>query len=128
MSNLNRLISLLERSGKPDFFPEEDLAGSFLNPLQTEKFNDRTEFNLFVGPSFKKEDLQLVLEDGSLVVSGESSEESENGISHASINCSWNVPDSVKQEDVSAKFNDGTLTITVKGVNEGFGKPGIKIN
>lgn len=74
-------------------------------------------------PGFKKEDIKCKLNDGYLTVSGTSNtsneEKDQNGKYirrerySGSCSRSFYVGEEVKQEDISAKFEDGTLTLLV---------------
>lgn len=71
-------------------------------------------------PGFTKDETTIKIEDGVIYVSMTSeSKEEENGKyyrkqwSKTSYSESWNLPENVIQEQITAKHNDGVLTITL---------------
>lgn len=71
-------------------------------------------------PGFSKDETTIKIEDGVIYVSMTSeSKEGENGKyyrkqwSKTSYSESWNLPENVIQEQITAKHNDGVLTITL---------------
>ena len=72
-------------------------------------------------PGFKKEDFKINLENGILSISAETKKEKEKEeenytrreFSHSSFVRSFSLPDDVKQEDISAKYEDGMLKVVL---------------
>ena len=72
-------------------------------------------------PGMKKEDIDISLHEGSLVISGERKEESQSGQGDASrserffgrFQRALELPKSVNAESVSATYQDGILTVTL---------------
>lgn len=74
-------------------------------------------------PSFRKEDIRVTLEKGTLTVSAEHHESSEEKNARGTIirqeryegacSRSWNVGDAIRKEDIHASFKDGVLTVSV---------------
>lgn len=72
-------------------------------------------------PGFKKEDLKVTLEDGVLTIASEKerkTEKEEGGysrkeFSYSSFSRSFNLPESVDQDSLKAKFDDGVLRLTI---------------
>lgn len=74
-------------------------------------------------PGFKKEDVNASLKDGYLTITAKTANETDDKAKDGtflrkerfvgSCNRSFYVGDDVKQEDITAKFDNGVLTITV---------------
>jgi HSP20 family protein len=68
-------------------------------------------------PEVKKEDIKVVTSDGYLSISGERNFEKEDKKLHTmerfygSFQRSFNLPENVAEEDISADFKDGLLTL-----------------
>lgn len=82
-----------------------------------------TQFELSVElPGMKKEDIQVDLERGSLSISGErklNKEEKEKNYHriethYGSFNRTFHLPDTIDEESVVAKYEDGILNITIQ--------------
>ncbi len=77
-------------------------------------------------PGMNKDDIRVDLSDGILTVSGERSDEREDERkgyylserSYGSVQRSFRVPDSVKSEDIKARFSDGVLTLGMPRTEE----------
>lgn len=72
-------------------------------------------------PGFKKEDFRIEVKDGRLMISGETRRDEEEKqekftrreFAYSSFNRSFTLPDNVKGDDISAKYADGILLLTV---------------
>ena len=64
-------------------------------------------------PGVKKGDIQLNLERNLLTLKGDRKEKAANGEKSFSFSRSISVPEGVDSEKVSAKLQDGLLTITL---------------
>lgn len=84
-----------------------------------------TELNYEIevaAPGFKKEDFKVATENGLLTISAETSseqkEEKENYMrrefSRSSFTRTFDLPDNVVEDHISAKYQDGLLTIDLK--------------
>lgn len=100
---------------RDSFMPSVDIS-------ETEK-----EFEVSVAlPGMKKEDIHVDLENGRLTISGERKfENEENGKNYhrvetgfGSFNRSFQLPDSIDEESISAKYQDGVLNITINKSEE----------
>ena len=113
----------LENLITSDFLNNDDLLDTlFLNKkmngpaLNIKETDDAFEVEL-AAPGFKKTDFEVTIDDGCLNVSAESSnskeEKDENftrkEFSYNSFVKKLQLPDSVKEEDVKAKYKDGVL-------------------
>ena len=83
---------------------------------------NKNAFQLKVAaPGFKKEDFKLEVKNGYLTVSGESSEEKEDKdetftrreYSYNTFSRSFSLPENVNGDDISAKYADGVLKVTL---------------
>jgi len=84
--------------------------------LNIKETDDAFEVEL-AAPGYSKKDFEVTIDDGCLNISAESShseEEKEDNytrkeFSYSSFNKKLQLPDSVKEEDVKAKYKDGVL-------------------
>jgi HSP20 family protein len=75
-------------------------------------------------PGLKKEDIKITIEDNQLTISGERSKTEKSETEHykhferlqGSFSRSFLLPDSINEENVSAKYENGVLMLTVKKV------------
>ena len=88
--------------------------------MRTDIKETDNEYELSVDmPGFEKKDISLSLEGGYLTVSAKREEKEENKDNYLrrerSYSCSRNffVGDAVSEEDIKAKYNNGTLVLTV---------------
>lgn len=109
------------------FFNDQRFSDRSANTLSTftprvdviEK-NDAYHFHVMV-PGIKKEDLKIRIEDGLLRIKGERKEVQEDeGVkihriesSYGSFERVFRLPDDVKEENLTAKYEDGVLSIEV---------------
>ena len=70
-------------------------------------------FASFEVPGVKKEDVKIELNDGMLTVSAEKREKDGESESSYSLTRSVSVPDGVNAEAISAKLEDGVLSVTL---------------
>ena len=132
-----------------DFFTPKDLFDFGVNPIKTffgdfvpTNFTNSPKVNVketdkayeieIANPGFTKDETNIKIEDNVIYVSmtNESKEgqEDENHKYHvkqwskSSYQESWNIPENVIQEQISAKNNDGVLVITLPK-NENYKKP-----
>lgn len=76
-----------------------------------------------VAPGFKKEDFKINIEDDMLTISAEAENEtkeedsnrqySRREYSHSSFTRSFRLPESIKDDGISAEFNDGILKLNI---------------
>lgn len=114
-----------------DFFDWNDKnftrLGSTLpsvNLIENEK-NFRIEL---AAPGMKKDDFKIELHNGILTIAAEKKEEKEEKdkegnylrreFRYSSFKRSFNMPESIRQDDIKAKYNDGILTIDLAKVEE----------
>lgn len=114
------VFNLPASAANATFIPE-------LNVYETDK-----EFELTVAlPGMKKEDFEISYENGMLTISGERKmEHEENGRKYHRIesrfgNFSRSLPlpaDIINQDDISARYENGVLYVTVPKTKEKAGK------
>lgn len=111
-----------------DFFDNRTLVRNMLPPtfwngrtsepsLNIKETDDDFEIEL-AAPGFAKKDFEVTIDDGFLNISveKESSEEDKEDnytrreFSYSSFERSLQLPESVKQEEIKAKYNDGILS------------------
>jgi HSP20 family protein len=97
--------------------PENFWNGKSGEPaLNIKETDDNFEIEL-AAPGFAKKDFEVTIEDGCLNIKAEkehSDEEKEENFtrrefSYSSFQRSLQLPDTVKDEDIKAKYNDGIL-------------------
>lgn len=83
---------------------------------------NKTAYKLNVAaPGFKKEDFKLEVQNGYLVISAETKEETEDKdekytrqeYSYNSFSRSFSLPEQIKEEDIAAQYEDGLLKVTI---------------
>lgn len=101
-----------------DMLPGRFWNGRTAEPaLNIKETDDNFEIEL-AAPGFGKKDFEVTIEDGCLNVSAEkehSDEEKDDSytrreFSYTSFQRSLQLPESVKQEEIKAKYNDGILS------------------
>ena len=99
-------------------FPRTTFSKTFREQkYPTAKVNDLSdcyEINVIV-PGLNKGDLNVHLDDLTLTISYESStEEGTNAVSYSSFTKSWTLPDGTTENDISAVYDSGVLTVNVQ--------------
>ena len=120
--------------------PKKDVMSKRFSDIMDEFFNDavnarrdsfvpsidvsETENQFMITaelPGMKKEDINISLENGRLSISGERSFENEEKgktyhrveTQYGSFNRSFQLPDNVSEESITATYEDGLLNITI---------------
>lgn len=120
--------------------PQKDVMSKRFSDIMDEFFNDavsarrdnfvpsidvsETENQFMITaelPGMKKEDINISLENGRLSISGERSFENEEKgktyhrveTQYGSFNRSFQLPDNVSEESITATYEDGLLNITI---------------
>lgn len=123
----SRMFNTLEnRFGITRSKENEEYENAVWMPL-TDIFEDKDKYILKLDlPGIKKEDVKISYVEGQLSISGERVQESEQ----KDAKChriervfgkyyrSFNLPDHIKSDSISAEFKDGQLTITVPKAEE----------
>jgi HSP20 family protein len=127
-------MSLVKRSDWPtlggsllsDFFDDERfLSSPWLRgqniPAVNIRETDKTYEVELAAPGFNKQDLKVSIDDNVLTVSAEQRRENntnENNYTrrefgYTSFSRSFNLPNTTKEEDVKAKYEDGILKLSI---------------
>jgi len=75
-------------------------------------------------PGFRKDEIDITLENGVLTIAGERKVENRQGPSHLNerrytrVQRSFNLPDTVDEENVNATLEDGVLKLTLNKKEE----------
>lgn len=118
------LIPSIRNNVFDDFFGTPFFTRNETNMMKTDIKERDSGYDLTIDmPGIKKEDIKAELNDGYLTISAESSssndEKDENGKYicrerySGSYSRSFYVGDAVTEQDIIAKFEDGTLKLTV---------------
>ncbi len=118
------LIPSIRNNVFDDFFGTPFFTRNETNMMKTDIKERDSGYDLTIDmPGIKKEDIKAELNDGYLTISAESSsskdEKDENGKYicrerySGSYSRSFYVGDAVTEQDITAKFEDGTLKLTV---------------
>jgi HSP20 family protein len=119
------------RNMLPDTFWNGKTAEPALNIKETD---DNFEIEL-AAPGFAKKDFEVTIEDGCLNIKAEketSEEEKEENFtrrefSYNSFQRSLQLPESVRQEEIKAKYNDGILSFKLAKKEEAKKLPPKKV-
>lgn len=96
------------------FFEIGRLFSSPESRLATDVYEDEANFYArFEVPGVKKEDVKLELVDRQLTVSVNKKQVTSEGEKTWSLSRSLTVPDSVSEDNIGAKLEDGLLTVTL---------------
>ena len=105
--------------------------GKTMEPaLNIKETDDNFEIEL-AAPGFSKKDFEVTIEDGCLNITAEkerSDEEREENFtrsefSYSSFQHSLQLPESIKQEEIKAKYNDGILSFKLVKKEEAKKRP-----
>lgn len=115
------LSSMLEDFWNTDKFFSRTMDRDWLPAVNVRDTADKYQFEMAV-PGFKKDDFKITIDDGALTVSAEVStetkEEDENytrrEFSCNSFTRTFNLPDNIVEDDISASYTDGLLRIDLK--------------
>lgn len=118
-----------------DMLPERFWNGKRAVPaLNIKETDDNFEIEL-AAPGFGKKDFEVTIEDGCLNIKAEKStsdEETEDNytrreFSYNAFERSLQLPDSIKQEAIKAKYNDGILSFNLTKKEEAKKLPPKKV-
>ncbi|MCS7053622.1 MAG: Hsp20/alpha crystallin family protein [Ignavibacterium sp.] len=123
----NRMFSALEnRFGITRTKDNDEYENAVWMPL-TDIYEDKDKYTLKLDlPGIKKEDVKISYANGQLSISGERVQEQE----HKDAKChriervfgkyyrSFNLPEHIKENEISAEFKDGQLTIVIPKAEE----------
>ena len=82
--------------------------------VKINSLEDRTDISI-AAPGVKKDEFDISVKEGVLTVSyAQSTEENERTFSQSAFARSWSLPEGTKTKDITAKYNAGILTLSVK--------------
>ncbi|WP_273565709.1 Hsp20/alpha crystallin family protein [Maribacter halichondriae] len=118
-----------------DMLPSRFWNGKTAEPALNVKENDNNFEIELAAPGFAKKDFEVTIEDGCLNITAEkehSEEEKDDNytrreFSYNSFERSLQLPESVKQEEIKAKYNDGILSFKLDKKEEAKKMPPKKI-
>ncbi len=118
----NKMFRSLEnRVGFPKKSVDEEFENAVWMPL-TDIEEDEDNYILRIDlPGIKKEDVKISFSEGRLSISGERKQEKEKKTStyhrmertFGKYFRSFNLPSEIKDDSISAEFNDGALTVLI---------------
>ena len=122
LATTNRMLNRLMSDPFESFFGNASSRTTHL--MTTDIRETENEYQLDIDlPGFKKEDVTATLKDGYLNVAAKTSSEKKDEAANGtylrkerfvgSCSRSFYVGEDVKQEDISAKFEGGVLTVTI---------------
>lgn len=104
-----------------DFFSKGLDLGTKVPAINTKETDDSFQVEVAV-PGMKKEDFKIDLDNNILTISSEKKEEKEEKdgkkitrreFSYSSFQRSFQLPDNVKEEEISAEYTDGLLKLSI---------------
>ncbi len=107
-----------------DFFQDNGfkpaIKGVSIPAVNVKENKDAFKVNV-AAPGFKKEDFKLEVQNGNLIISGETKEEKEEKdekytrqeYSYSTFSRSFTLPENVNAEGISAQYADGVLKVTL---------------
>jgi len=104
-----------------DFFSKGLDLGTKLPAVNTKETDDSFQVEVAV-PGMKKEDFKIDLDNNILTISSEKKEEKEEKdgekvtrreFSYSSFQRSFQLPDNVKEDEISAEYTDGLLKLSI---------------
>jgi HSP20 family protein len=125
MSSLQERMNRLFDESRDRGTAEDVAQGAWVPPIDIHETPESLVLKAEL-PGLKREDIQIELQDSTLVLKGEKrfekdvNEENYHRIerSYGSFQRSFTLPGMIKQDGVKAKFTDGVLEITLPKVEE----------
>lgn len=116
------LSSMMEDLWKTDRFFNKPLFSQEMIPAVNVRDTKQGYELEMAAPGYKKDDFKITTEDGVMTISAEidheEKEEKENysrqEFSYSSFTRSFSLPENVIEDDISASYHDGLLTINLK--------------
>ena len=126
--------SFVDRFFNEDFYNEGATTSQFAPKVDIAETDQQFEIDFYI-PGVNKDQVNIDLNDGRLTVNGERKFEKENNgknyrsveSSFGSFTRSFQLPDNIDQEAVSASFENGVLSITVPKDEKKIAKRSIAI-
>lgn len=123
-----------------DFFGKGDLLDSNFNKWTVPSVNvleDETKFTIEVAaPGLKKEDFNVEMEEGRLIISSEKedlNEEKENNFtrkefSYSKFQRAFSLPKNIDEKNITGKYEDGILNVEIPKLDKNKLSKTIKIS
>jgi HSP20 family protein len=116
-----------------DFFNEDRFASPWSKsslPAVNVKETDKAFEVEVAAPGFNKKDFNISVDDGLLTVSAERKEQSEKKgdnytrreFGYSSFSRAFNLPANTNEEDISAKYEEGILKLSINKKNQAESK------
>lgn len=130
-SNSNLFPSLMEEFFRPDWMGGVQNANSVsVPPVNIRETDNAFEVELSA-PGKSKNDFNIELDNDMLTISSEYSNENTTGegtftrreFSYSSFRRSFTLPETVKEDDISASYENGILKISLPKKEEALPKP-----
>jgi HSP20 family protein len=130
-SNSNFFPAIMEELFRPDWMGGSQNSNNFnVPPVNIRETDNSFEVELSA-PGKAKEDFHIELDNELLTISSESKTENtvEDGkftrreFSHSSFRRSFTLPESVKEDDIKAAYENGILKISLPKREEALPKP-----
>lgn len=126
--------NFVDRFFNDDFYNEGTASSRFAPKVDISETDQQFEIDFYI-PGVNKDQVNIDLNEGRLTVSGERKFEKENtGKNYRSVESSFGsftrsfqLPDNIDQEAVSASFENGVLSITVPKDEKKIAKRSIAI-
>jgi HSP20 family protein len=126
--NRNYFPSVMDEFFRPDFFNREFNAN--VPPVNIRETDTAFEVELSA-PGKKKEDFVIDLENDLLTISSEHTEEKTEGqgkytrreFSHTSFRRAFTLPETAKDDNIKASYENGILKISIPKKEEALPKP-----
>jgi len=127
--------NFFENRWTKNMLPESFWNGKAAEPALNIKENDDNFEIELAAPGFAKKDFEITIDDGCLNISAEKEQLDENNeenfttreFSCSSFQRSLQLPESIKDEDIKAKYNDGILSFKLAKKEESKKLPPKKI-
>lgn len=112
------------------FFSRPVFGNELLPAVNIKSKKDHYELEV-AAPGFEKKDFNVTVENGLLFISAETSNEKEENaedytrreFSTSSFTRSFNLPEDISRDQVSANYKDGLLQISIKKSGDGKKSP-----
>jgi HSP20 family protein len=122
--------SIMEELFRPDWMGGTQNSGMTIPPVNIRETEMSYEVELSA-PGKRKEDFNIEIDNGLLTISSEYKTEnsSEEGkftrreFSHSSFKRSFSLPETVKEDDIQASYENGILKINLPKREEALPKP-----
>ncbi len=111
-----------DRFFRPYFPSMREFWNEGFNVPPANLIESKSDFRIDLSvPGFSREDFNVEMQDGALVISAEKQEESETGeenykrreFSYDTFTRSFVLPENVKEDQINAKYDNGMLSVVI---------------